>query len=328
MIKDFFINQGIKEAQIDEFIRKKFPLGDYSKTELQRTPLGLKILIYTNKPGRIIGKGGKNINDMTEAIKLRFGLDNPQLDVKVIKNPNLDSRIVAKQISSALEKGYNYKKIGNLTMKRIMNSGAIGAQIVISGKLGGGKGVVGKFQEGYLKHCGEPARTLVDSGFEEAQTRPGKIGVKVKIMSKFQDITGEIRDKVEHRIDVSGEDKEKESPPKRGEQTESPPKRGEQTEKGAEKPSPAKKEESGKKPEKDSEKKEGKPVKKAEESSAPAQKAELEEKPKEAGKDGPVKEIPENKPDEKKPGPKKEESGEKPAEKKEEDKPPKETEKE
>jgi small subunit ribosomal protein S3 len=205
MLKEYFIRQGIKEAQIEEFIRREFPLGDYSRTELQRTPLGIKIIIYTNKPGRIIGKGGKNINEMTEAVKQRFKLDNPQLDVKVIRNPNLDPRIVAKQIASALEKGYNYKKIGNLTMKRIMDSGAIGAEIIISGKLGGGKGITGKFQEGYLKHCGEPTKTLVDYGFEEAQTRPGKIGVKVKIMRQFQDITGQIRDSVQHRIDVSGE---------------------------------------------------------------------------------------------------------------------------
>ncbi len=208
MFNEFFINQGIKEAQIDEFIRTKFPLGDYSKIEIKRTPLGIKIIIYTNKPGRIIGKGGKNINDMTEAIKKEFNLDNPQLDVKVISRPNLDPRIVAKQITSALEKGYNYKKIGNLTLKRIMDSGAIGAQIIISGKLGGGKGVSGKFQEGYLKHCGEPAKTLVDYGFEEALVRLSKIGVKVKIMKQFQDITGQIRDTVEHKIDVTEEEAE------------------------------------------------------------------------------------------------------------------------
>ncbi len=205
MLNEYFIKQGIKEAQIEEFIRKKFPLGDYSKTEIQRTPLGIKIIIYTNKPGRIIGKSGKNINEMTEAVKQRFGLDNPQLDVKMIKNPNLDPRIVAKQIASALEKGYNYKKIGNLTIKRIIDSGAIGAEIIISGKLGGGKGMTGKFQKGYLKHCGEPVRTLVDYGFEEAQTRPGKIGIKVKIMKQFQDITGQIRDSVQHRIDIAPE---------------------------------------------------------------------------------------------------------------------------
>lgn len=192
MMKDFFVNQGIREVEIQKFIRTQFPMGDYSKMELQRTPLGIKIVIYTNKPGRIIGRGGKNINDMTDALKGRFGLENPQVDIKSIRNPNLDAKIVAKQITSALEKGYNHKKIGNLTLKRIMDSGAIGAQIKISGKLGGGKGVMSKFIEGYLKHSGQPSKELVDHGFEEADTKPGKIGVQVRIMTDFRDITGNI----------------------------------------------------------------------------------------------------------------------------------------
>jgi len=193
MIKDYFIKQGIKEVEIEDFIRKEFPLGDYSKIELQRTPLGIKVVIYTNKPGKIIGRGGKNINDITEAIKSKFSLENPQLDVKAVENPNLDAKIVAKQISSAIEKGYNYKKIGNLTMKRIMNSGAVGTEIIISGRLSGSKGLRGRFTEGHLKHCGHPAKELVDYGFEEATTRPGKIGIKVKIMKEFMDITGKKR---------------------------------------------------------------------------------------------------------------------------------------
>jgi len=199
MLNEHFIKQGIKEAEIEDFIKKIFPLGDYSKTELQRTPLGIKIIIYTNKPGRIIGKGGKNINEMTDAIKVRFGLENPQLDVKAIRNPNLDPKIVAKQIASALEKGYNYKKIGNLTIKRIMDAGAIGAQIVISGKLGGGKSMTGKFQEGHLKHCGQPAKDLVDYAFETALVKLGKIGIKVKIMREFMDVTGDLLNKEQMR---------------------------------------------------------------------------------------------------------------------------------
>jgi len=192
MLKQYFVNQGIKEAQIEEFIKKKFPTGDYSRIDLERTPLGLKIVIYTNKPGRIIGRGGKNINDMTDALKERFKLENPQLDVKAVENANLDASIVAKQISSALERGYNYKKIGNLSLKRIMGAGALGAQIIISGKLGSSKGLIGKFTEGYLKHCGQPAKENVDYGFQEANTRPGKIGIKVKIMKEFVDISGRV----------------------------------------------------------------------------------------------------------------------------------------
>lgn len=197
MLKDYFIKQAIKEVEIEEFIRKNFPLGDYSKTELQRTPLGIKIVIYTNKPGRIIGRGGKNINDMTEALRVRFKLENPQLDVKTIENPNLDAKIVAKQIASALEKGYNHKKIGNLTIKRVMESGAIGIQIIIAGKFTGSKTMTAKFVEGYVKHAGHLVDELVDEGFEEALTRPGKIGVRVRIVKEFEDITGERRRTVE-----------------------------------------------------------------------------------------------------------------------------------
>lgn len=193
MINEYFIKQGVKESEMEDFIRKNFPLGDYSRTEIVRTPLGTKILIYTNKPGRIIGRGGKNINDITEAIKARFNLENPQVDVKTIDNPNLDAKIVAKQIASALERGYNYKKIGNLTVKRVMDSGAIGVEIIISGKVTGSKAMISKIIEGYMKHSGEPSKTLVDKGFEVAKTKPGIIGVRVKIMKEFQDITGEVR---------------------------------------------------------------------------------------------------------------------------------------
>jgi small subunit ribosomal protein S3 len=215
MLNEHFIKQGIKEAEIEDFIKKIFPLGDYSKTELQRTPLGIKIIIYTNKPGRIIGKGGKNINEMTDAIKVKFGLENPQLDVKAIRNPNLDPKIVAKQIASALEKGYNYKKIGNLTIKRIMDAGAIGAQIIISGKLGGGKSMTGKFQEGHLKHCGQPAKDMVNYAFETALVKLGKIGIKVKIMREFMEVTGERLNKeqmrkIKDRIETAEEMMERE----------------------------------------------------------------------------------------------------------------------
>lgn len=197
MLGKYFVKQGIREVSIEDFIRENFPSADYSNIELQRTPLGLKVLIYTHKPGRVIGRSGSKINKMSEMLKNKFELDNPQLDVKSIANPNLDSKIVAKQIKTALERGYNYKKIGNMSMKRVMDAGAIGVQIIISGKLGGSKGRIGKFTAGYLKHCGDTAVKLVDYGFEEAITRPGKIGIKVKIMREFMDITGEIMKKGE-----------------------------------------------------------------------------------------------------------------------------------
>lgn len=232
MLKRYFIRQGIKEVQIQRFIKENFPAGDYSDIVLQRTPLGLKILIYTNKPGKIIGRAGRNINIITDALKERFKMENPQIDIKAIENPDLDAKIVAKQIASALEKGYNYKKIGNLTLRRIMNAGALGAQLVIAGKLGGSKGRTAKFTEGYLKHCGEPVRQVMDFGYDEANTRPGKIGIKVKIMREFIDITGERKSKLELMEKALPREEKPEEKPK----MEKPPEKPEEGKKGMGKP--------------------------------------------------------------------------------------------
>jgi len=195
MLKKYFVKQGLREVAIQDFIKDNFPSSDYSHIELQRTPLGIKILIYTHKPGRVIGRSGAKINKLSEILKTKFELDNPQLDVKSVDNPDLDARIVAKQIRTALERGYNYKKIGNLAMKRVMDAGAVGVEIIIAGKLGGSKGRTGKFISGVLKHCGDPAQKLVDSAFEEVNTKPGMIGIKVKVMKEYMDITGELRKK-------------------------------------------------------------------------------------------------------------------------------------
>lgn len=182
LMKKFFVDYSVRKMKIEEFIKKYLPDESYSKISLERTPLGIKIVIYTDKPGRIIGAGGRKINEMTDRLRDEFKLENPQIDVKSIDRPDLDAKIIAKKITVALEKGYNYKKIGNIMLKRVMDAGAVGTEIVISGKLGGSKSRSGKFLAGYLKHCGQPAKELVDYGFEEAETKPGKIGVKVKIM--------------------------------------------------------------------------------------------------------------------------------------------------
>lgn len=194
MLKQYFVNQGIKEVELENFIRDSFPDGDYSQILLQRTPLGIKVVIYTNKPGRIIGRGGSNIDMIGNALKHRFNLENPQIDIKSVDNPDLDSKLVAKQIASALERGYSYKKIGNVFLKRIMDAGAVGCQIVVSGKLGGAMSRTAKYLAGYIKHSGFQSVELVDTGFFEALPKLGKIGITVKIMKEFRDITGEKRD--------------------------------------------------------------------------------------------------------------------------------------
>jgi small subunit ribosomal protein S3 len=130
--------------------------------------------------------GGNKIKEITEQLERDFGLENPHLDVCEIKVPNLDAVIVANEIAKALERGINWKRIGNIMLDRVMESGAIGAEIVISGKLGSSKARMERFAKGHLKYCGEPAKQLVDVGSAVASLKLGTIGVQVKIMSRWE----------------------------------------------------------------------------------------------------------------------------------------------
>jgi small subunit ribosomal protein S3 len=228
LMKNFFVDYIIKKRKIENFIRENFPNESYSRIELERTPMGVKTIIYTDNPGRIIGSGGRKINEMTEILKTKFNLENPQIDVKSIHNPDMDAQIVAKRIASALERGYNYKKIGNIMMKRVMGSGAKGVEIVIAGKLGGSKGRTGKFIEGYLKHCGDPAKKLVDHGFAEAITKPGKIGIKVKIMMSVPIISEDVVPKKEEKPkEIQEQEKKPETKEEKAEHKEKKPEKKE-----------------------------------------------------------------------------------------------------
>ncbi len=178
-----FINEGIRVVLIEEFLKSQFQRADYSHIEVSKTPLGTRIIIFANRPGIVIGRGGEKIKSITEHLRNVFKIDNPQLDVKEVNDPDLDAQIIARQIASSLERGLNHKRVANMTISRVMNAGAVGIQIRISGKLGGEKSRTEKFMQGYLQHSGETAETGVSRGKAEALLKPGKVGVQVQIMA-------------------------------------------------------------------------------------------------------------------------------------------------
>ncbi len=200
-MKKFFINKGINQVKLINFIKKNFSSTQFSEIKIQKTPLGTKIIIYANNPGRIIGKGGAQIRKITEEIKTKFEIENPELDIRPVENPDLNAKIIAKQIASALERGYNYKKIGNLALKRIMDAGAVGAEIRLAGKLAGKeRGRIQRFVSGNVKHCGEIAKRLVDEGYAETTVKLGKIGITVKIMKNYENIIEAKEEKLEEEL--------------------------------------------------------------------------------------------------------------------------------
>jgi len=113
VIERVFVQEGIKRSNVENFLAKKFEKAGYSHTEISRTPLGTRILIYANKPGLIVGRSGKRIFELTEEIKEKFGFENPLLDVKEVENPLLDAKIVSGRVARALVKGTNFKKVAN-----------------------------------------------------------------------------------------------------------------------------------------------------------------------------------------------------------------------
>jgi len=150
--------------------------------DIAKTPMGTQIVLKAEKPGMVIGKGGKNIRKITTELTERFGMDDPQIDVQEVDEPDLNARIVADRLANALERGWYFRKAGHTTIDRIMDAGALGAEIVLSGKVTGARSRVEKFNRGYIKHNGEPAQTVVDEGQGVAVMKLGTIGVTVKII--------------------------------------------------------------------------------------------------------------------------------------------------
>jgi len=197
-----FIRDGLQRTQIDEFFAEELGRAGYGGMDVAKTPMGTQIVLKAEKPGMVIGKGGKNIRKVTTQLEERFDLDDPQIDVQEVDEPDLNARIVADRLANALERGWYFRKAGHTTIDRIMEAGALGAEIVLSGKVTGARSRVEKFNRGYIKHNGEPAEEIVDHGQGTAVMKLGTIGVDVKIIPP----NAELPDDFEIYDDVDVED--------------------------------------------------------------------------------------------------------------------------
>lgn len=182
MKERLFIQKAKERVNLEEFIRKHFANAKCGAIEVQHTPIVTRIIVYTTTPGMVIGAGGERIREMSEMLKREFKIENPQIDVQRINNPDINPAIVAQSIVAALEAGTNYKKLGNHYLQRIMEAGAVGCELVMSGKFAGERSRKERFAAGYLKKCGNTAERDVDKGFATVSSKLGSVGVTVKIM--------------------------------------------------------------------------------------------------------------------------------------------------
>lgn len=232
MIERKFVAQNIKEHSIEEFIRANLKGVGHSFTKLQRTPMGEKITIHVSRPGLVVGREGQNIKNLTKALKKRFGLENPQIEINEVGNVNLDAHIVAERIANSLERfgAARFKGIGHKVMEDVMKAGGLGIEIKISGKIPSARAKSWRFYQGYLKKCGDTVSLAVKTAYADAQLKTGTVGIQVRIMSPnvklpdgitFKDLTvePEVKEEVkaEEKVEPKKETKKKSDKPKKKE---------------------------------------------------------------------------------------------------------------
>jgi small subunit ribosomal protein S3 len=178
-----FVTFKKEELGVKEFIKHSLGKGRISNVSIEYTPVGEKIVISTNKPGLIIGRGGEKIDELTRFLKKRFKLDNPHVEIREITEAKLDAQLVADDIAISLERqgSLRFKVIAYRTLQDIMKAGAMGAEIVLSGKLPSERAKSWRFAEGYLKKTGDPSK-VVNKAFSQATTISGVVGIKISIL--------------------------------------------------------------------------------------------------------------------------------------------------
>ena len=182
-----FIEKGAQKVKLNEFLQDELEGAGYSGFDLQRTPTSTKIVVEAQRPGLVIGRGGSRIRELTSALEEEFDFENPQIEVNEIEDADGDAQVVADSIADWLEKGGHVKRVGYTYVRRMKEAGVIGAEVEITGKLSGNRGRTEKFSFGYVKRCGNTSKENVQKGYQLARTKPGAIGVKVRVMKEMPD---------------------------------------------------------------------------------------------------------------------------------------------
>ena len=200
---------------LKDYLRKQIKDAGFSHAEISKTPTGTRVALHVTRPGIVIGRKGSGIRDLTDKLATDFGLKNPQISVNEIEKPDLSPSVMCNRMASHLERGTAFRRATMWTMKQIMESGAMGVQITISGKLRGDRSAFEKHVAGILPRAGHHADTIVDEDIAHVQTAMGLIGIRIRIA---------IKDKLIPEFELKKEKEEK----KKKEQKETPSKKVEE----------------------------------------------------------------------------------------------------
>jgi len=181
-IEKHFIEENVKKLILRKFTQKELCKVGCGEVDIYRTPLGMRISIHAEKPGLVIGRKGKTIQGLTDTFVRDFDLENPQLEVQQIEHPELNATLMAQKIAGALERGIHFRRAVYGTMKRVKSAGALGCEVIVSGKVTGERARMTKFVDGFIKHAGEQKNQYIRHGYAQALLKPGVLGIQVTIV--------------------------------------------------------------------------------------------------------------------------------------------------
>ena len=188
------IRRNVDRQLVREYLLKETERAGFGGLTFNRTPEGTKVTLQAEQVGRVIGRRGKVLHDLQRRLQEDFDLDNPELEVEEIEESRTNAQVMASRLASSLERGWFFRRAGHSTVQNIMDAGARGCIVILSGKITGARHRVEKFQKGHIKYCGETALELMDVGFSTAVKKLGTIGCTVRIMRPGT--------KLPHEIDI------------------------------------------------------------------------------------------------------------------------------
>lgn len=201
-----FIQNAISNLKLKTYLESSLKRAGVSSVQIQRTPLATRIKLEVLKPGMVVGKRGSSVATLTEQLQKGFGIENPQLDITEVTSPELDAILMAEKIGRQVEMNGNIKQIMRFVLKDIMNAGAIGAEIIVAGKVigKGAKAKALRYRQGYLKKSGH-AMKLVSKARYVAYLKAGAIGITVKIVKPGTVFADQIKTPELKVVESSGE---------------------------------------------------------------------------------------------------------------------------
>jgi small subunit ribosomal protein S3 len=171
-------------AGIDEYLEQELKDAGYGGVQVSEGPLGVRLTLYVTRPGLVIGRRGIGIKDISDKLTSKFNLNNIQISVAEIEVPEANPRVICERIAASMQKGTPFRRTAIWALNQIMNAGALGCEIIISGKIRSERAHYQKFVAGVVPKSGEIARVAVLKGTTSVLLKAGLFGVKVRIALK------------------------------------------------------------------------------------------------------------------------------------------------